>query len=44
MRAGKSLQEMQQTLLLSKYKGWANYERLRVANITAAYHNLKAVR
>jgi glyoxylase-like metal-dependent hydrolase (beta-lactamase superfamily II) len=41
MRAGKSLQELQQTLLLPKYKGWANYERLRAANITAAYHNLK---
>jgi glyoxylase-like metal-dependent hydrolase (beta-lactamase superfamily II) len=41
MRAGKSLQEMQQTLLLPKYESWANYERLRVANITAAYRNLK---
>ena len=44
MRAGKSLQELQQTLLLEKYRGWANYERLRAANITAAYHNLKLLR
>jgi hypothetical protein len=41
MRAGKSLQELQQSLMLPKYKGWMNYERLRVPNITAAYHNLK---
>ena len=44
MRAGKSLQELQQTLLLEKYKGWANYDPLRAANITAAYHDLKLLR
>jgi glyoxylase-like metal-dependent hydrolase (beta-lactamase superfamily II) len=44
MAAGKSLQELQQTITLSKYKGWANYERLRPANIAAAYNNLKLYR
>jgi glyoxylase-like metal-dependent hydrolase (beta-lactamase superfamily II) len=41
MAAGKSLQELQQTVTLSKYKDWANYERLRAMNIAAAYNNLK---
>ena len=44
MRAGKSLQELQATLMLDKYKDWVNYERLRVPNITAAYENLKVPR
>ena len=44
MAAGKSLQELQQTILLSKYKDWINYERLRPANIAAAYNNLKLYR
>jgi glyoxylase-like metal-dependent hydrolase (beta-lactamase superfamily II) len=41
LAAGKSLQELQKTITLSKYKDWANYERLRAANIAAAYDNLK---
>ena len=40
MRAGKSLDELRRTLMLERYKGWANYDRLRVMNIEAAYHNL----
>ena len=44
MAAGKSLPELQQTITLSKYKAWANYERLRPANIAAAYNNLKLYR
>ena len=44
MRAGKSLQELQQTLLLEQYRGRANYERLRASKITAAFHNLKRLR
>ena len=44
MAAGKSLQELQQTITLSKYKGWAYYDRLRASNIAAAYNNLKLYR
>ncbi len=40
MRAGKSLDELRRTLMLEKYKDWANYDRLRAANIEAAYRNL----
>ncbi|HEY5410512.1 MAG TPA: MBL fold metallo-hydrolase [Caulobacteraceae bacterium] len=40
MRAGKSLDELRRTLMLEKYKDWANYDRLRVMNIEAAYNNL----
>jgi glyoxylase-like metal-dependent hydrolase (beta-lactamase superfamily II) len=44
MAAGKSLQELQQTITLAKYRDWVNYERLRPANIAAAYNNLKLYR
>ena len=44
MAAGKSLQELQQTITLSPYKEWAYYERLRASNIAAAYNNLKLYR
>jgi glyoxylase-like metal-dependent hydrolase (beta-lactamase superfamily II) len=40
MAAGKSLEELKRTLMLEKYKDWANYDRLRVMNIEAAYRNL----
>ena len=40
MRAGKSLDELRRTLMLEKYRDWAHYQRLRVMNIEAAYHNL----
>jgi putative ABC transport system ATP-binding protein len=41
---GRSLEELERTVLLEKYKGWAQYERLRVYNIRSAYQNLKAYR
>ena len=41
MAAGKSLEELKQTITLEKYKGWAYYDRLRAANVAAAYANLK---
>ena len=41
---GKSLDELRQTILLEKYKDWAQYARLRVKNIEAAYENLKLYR
>ena len=40
MAKGMSLDEMRRTLMLEKYKDWAFYDRLRVMNIEAAYHNL----
>ena len=41
MAAGKSIEDLQKTITLEKYKGWAYYDRLRSANIAAAYANLK---
>jgi glyoxylase-like metal-dependent hydrolase (beta-lactamase superfamily II) len=40
MAAGKSLEELKRTLMLEKYKDWANYDRLRAMNVEAAYRNL----
>ena len=40
MAKGMSLDDMRRTLMLEKYKDWANYDRLRVMNIEAAYNNL----
>lgn len=44
MAAGKSLEELKETLELPKYRDWANYDRLRAKNIEAAYLNLKLYR
>ena len=44
MAAGRSLEELQKTITLDRYKSWASYERLRAANIAAAYQNLKTFR
>ncbi len=41
MSKGMSLDDMRRRLLLEKYKDWANYDRLRVMNIEAAYNNLR---
>jgi glyoxylase-like metal-dependent hydrolase (beta-lactamase superfamily II) len=41
---GKSLEELKRTILLDKYKDWANYQRLREDTIEAAFNNLKAYR
>ena len=42
MSKGMSLDEIRKTVTLSRYKDWANYDRLRVMNVEAAYYNLKA--
>jgi len=42
--AGKSLEELKQSVTLEKYRGWVNYERLRSYNVEAAYNNLKLYR
>jgi len=42
--AGKSLDELKQTVQLEKYRDWVNYERLRSYNVEAAYDNLKLYR
>jgi glyoxylase-like metal-dependent hydrolase (beta-lactamase superfamily II) len=44
MSQGKSVDELKQTILLEKYKAWAQYERLRQDNIEAAFNNLKIYR
>ena len=44
MAAGEELAELEKTILLEKYKDWAQYDRLRVYNIRAAYQNLKTYR
>jgi hypothetical protein len=44
MTQGKSLEEMEKTILLEKYKDWAQYDRLRVYNIRSAYQNLTIYR
>jgi len=41
---GKSLAELQDTLMLEKYKGWAGYDQRRRLNIEAAYNNLRLYR
>jgi glyoxylase-like metal-dependent hydrolase (beta-lactamase superfamily II) len=44
MAAGKSLEELKESVRLEKYSGWANYERLRADNVEAAYRNLLTYR
>ena len=44
MADGKSLAEMQETILLEEYADWVNYDRLRRDNIEAAYLNLMRFR
>jgi glyoxylase-like metal-dependent hydrolase (beta-lactamase superfamily II) len=44
MAAGKPLEELERTITLDKYRSWANYDRLRVRNIDAAYRNLQLYR
>jgi glyoxylase-like metal-dependent hydrolase (beta-lactamase superfamily II) len=44
MAQGKGLDELKRTVLLEKYKDWANYGRLREDNISATYFNLKIYR
>ena len=40
IRSGRPLSELVETITLDRYKGWANYERLRRMNVEAAYLNL----
>ena len=40
IRSGRPLPELKETITLDRYKGWANYERLRRMNVEAAYVNL----
>lgn len=44
MAAGRSLEELKQTVLLEEYADWANYARLRERNVEAAYNNLMLYR
>jgi len=44
MSEGKSLAELQRTLLFEKYKDWSGYEQRRAPTIESAYNNLKIYR
>jgi hypothetical protein len=44
MAAGQSLEQLQQSVTLEKYRGWKNYDRLRTYNVEAAYRNLQLYR
>ena len=44
MSQGKSLAELQRTILLENYKDWAGYDQRRALNIEAAYNNLRLYR
>ena len=44
IRSGRPLAELLKTITLDRYKGWANYERLRSMNVEAAYFNLTRYR
>jgi glyoxylase-like metal-dependent hydrolase (beta-lactamase superfamily II) len=41
MARGESLEQMKQSITLAPYRAWRHFDRLRVPNIEAAYHNLK---
>ena len=40
IRPGRPLADLVESVTLDRYKGWANYERLRRMNVEAAYLNL----
>ncbi len=44
MAAGKGLAELQETVLLEKYRDWAGYQARRAPTIASAYHNLQLYR
>jgi len=44
MSQGKSLAELQQTLLFEKYKDWNGYAQRRAPTIASAYNNLRLYR
>jgi glyoxylase-like metal-dependent hydrolase (beta-lactamase superfamily II) len=44
MAAGRTLEQLKESVRLTPYKDWANYERLRTYNVEAAYQNLRIYR
>ena len=44
MSEGKSLAELQKTLLFEKYKDWNGYAQRRAPSIESAYNNLRLYR
>jgi glyoxylase-like metal-dependent hydrolase (beta-lactamase superfamily II) len=40
IRSGRPLADLKESITLERYKGWANYERLRRMTVEAAYVNL----
>ena len=43
MAAGKTLEQLKDSVKLESYKNWANYDRLRAYNVEAAYRNLRTL-
>jgi glyoxylase-like metal-dependent hydrolase (beta-lactamase superfamily II) len=41
MAAGRSLEQLKESVKLEKYSGWKFYDRLRAYNVEAAYRNLQ---
>jgi hypothetical protein len=44
MAAGQTLEQLKESVRLERYRGWANYDRLRAYNVEAAYRNLLTYR
>jgi hypothetical protein len=44
MSQGKSLAELQKTILLEKYADWSGYAQRRAPTIESAYNNLRLYR
>jgi glyoxylase-like metal-dependent hydrolase (beta-lactamase superfamily II) len=44
MSQGKSLAELQKTILMEKYRNWSGYAQRRAPTIASAYHNLRLYR
>jgi hypothetical protein len=44
MAQGKSLPELQQSIMLEKYKDWAGYVARRAPTIESAFNNLRMYR
>jgi hypothetical protein len=42
--AGQTLEQLEDSVMLERYKSWANYQQLRAYNVEAAYRNLLTYR
>jgi glyoxylase-like metal-dependent hydrolase (beta-lactamase superfamily II) len=44
MAAGQTIEQLEDSVKLERYKSWANYQQLRAYNVEAAYRNLMTYR